>query len=94
MFHPAPGGSPVPDSGMNEMSSVFTAGGEARLSHTPPVAAAFAAEPTLDDILADPLVALILRRDGLTVSAVRARLDRERRRLAEQGAASALRRAA
>lgn len=94
MFHPAPGGSPVPDSGMNEMSSVFNAGAEARLSHTPPVAAAFAAEPTLDDILADPLVALILRRDGLTVSAVRARLDRERRRLAEQGGASALRRAA
>lgn len=79
---------------MNEMNSVFAAGAEARLSTTPPIAASFAAEPTLDDILADPLVALILRRDGLTVSAVRAGLDRESRRLAGQRGAPVLRRAA
>ena len=79
---------------MNEMSSVFAAGAEARLSTAAAGAASFTAEPTLDDILADPLVALILRRDGLTVSAVRARLDRERRRLAERGGAPILRRAA
>lgn len=48
-------------------------------------------EPTLDEILADPIVGLILRRDGLTAGAVRVRLDRERRRLAR---ASALPRAA
>ena len=79
---------------MNEMSSVFAAGAEARLSTTSPVAASFVAEPTLEDILADPLVALILRRDGLTVSAVRARLDRERQRLAGQNRAPLLRHAA
>lgn len=43
-------------------------------------------EPTLDEILADPIVGLILRRDGLTAGAVRVKLDRERRRLARVGA--------
>ncbi|MCB4768803.1 hypothetical protein LGR54_09330 [Ancylobacter sp. Lp-2] len=49
-------------------------------------------EPTLDEILADPLVGLILRRDGLTPNVVRVKLDRERRRLARS--APALSRAA
>ncbi|MDR6953114.1 hypothetical protein J2X65_002475 [Ancylobacter sp. 3268] len=44
-------------------------------------------EPTLDEILADPLVGLILRRDGLTPGVVRVKLDRERRRLARSGPA-------
>jgi hypothetical protein len=39
------------------------------------------AEPSIDDILSDPIVHLVLRRDGLTASAVKARLDSERRRL-------------
>ena len=51
-------------------------------------------EPTLDEILADPIVELILRRDGLTASAVQARLDRERRRLASRRSPPALPRAA
>lgn len=51
-------------------------------------------EPTLDEILADPLVGLILRRDGLTAGTVRARLDRERRRIAARASAPALARAA
>ncbi|MCK0196197.1 hypothetical protein MWN34_04655 [Ancylobacter sp. 6x-1] len=38
-------------------------------------------EPTLDDILSDPLVGLILRRDGLSVPAVRVTLERARERL-------------
>lgn len=38
-------------------------------------------EPSLDEILSDPLVGLILRRDGLTAGVVRAHLERERRRL-------------
>lgn len=43
-------------------------------------------EPDVDDLLADPLVHLVLRRDGLTVDDVRwavadARLRLERRRL-------------
>ncbi|MBS7537486.1 hypothetical protein KHC27_01285 [Ancylobacter lacus] len=70
---------------MNEMSSVFDAGAAALPS---------ADEPTLDEILADPIVALILRRDGLTAGAVRARLDRERRRLAAHRGAPVLRCAA
>ena len=39
-------------------------------------------EPSLEAILADPLVALILRRDGLTPGSVRSQLERERHRLA------------
>lgn len=39
------------------------------------------AEPSIDDILSDPIVRLVLRRDRLTVGAVRAQLDKERRRL-------------
>ncbi|GLK84819.1 hypothetical protein [Ancylobacter defluvii] len=42
-------------------------------------------EPSLDEILADPLVGLILRRDGLTPGVVRVKLDRERQRLARSG---------
>lgn len=38
-------------------------------------------EPSIDDILSDPIVGLVLRRDGLTPGAVKARLDEERRRL-------------
>ncbi|QJP16369.1 hypothetical protein G3545_23670 [Starkeya sp. ORNL1] len=38
-------------------------------------------EPSIDDILADPIIHLVLRRDGLTPGAVKARLDQERRRL-------------
>lgn len=41
-------------------------------------------EPTLDEILADPIIALILRRDGLTVHAVRAALDSARQTLADR----------
>ncbi|WGD30545.1 hypothetical protein AncyloWKF20_01500 [Ancylobacter sp. WKF20] len=67
------------------MSSVFLPGADApHLAH----------EPTLDEILADPIISLILRRDGLTAGAVRATLDRERRRLASRGSAPVLRRAA
>ena len=69
------------------MSSVVYAGAEApRFPHDP-----INHEPTLDEIFADPLVGLILRRDRLTASSVRAQLDRERHRLA---AAPALRHAA
>lgn len=71
------------------MSSVFDAGADALSSAHPS-----ADEPTLDEILADPIVGLILRRDGLTVGAVRAKLDRERRRLAAHASAPVLRRAA
>jgi hypothetical protein len=38
-------------------------------------------EPSIDDILSDPIIRLVLRRDGLTVGTVRAQLDKERRRL-------------
>lgn len=38
-------------------------------------------EPTIEDILADPIVGLLLRRDGLTVGDVRVTLEHERRRL-------------
>ncbi len=76
--------------GTIKMSSVFFAGAEApRFSDD-----IFANEPTLDEIFADPLVALILRRDRLTPGAVRAQLDRERHRLAGPGRATALRHAA
>lgn len=40
-----------------------------------------AGEPSIDDILDDPITALILRRDGITAAAVRAQLQRERERL-------------
>ncbi|MFK8252744.1 hypothetical protein [Ancylobacter terrae] len=39
-------------------------------------------EPSIEDILGDPITALILRRDGITAAAVRAQLQRERERLA------------
>jgi len=38
-------------------------------------------EPTLDEALADPIVGLILQRDGLTIEQVRNTLERERDRL-------------
>ena len=38
-------------------------------------------EPSIEDILADPIIHLVLRRDGLTASDVKTRLDQERRRL-------------
>jgi hypothetical protein len=38
-------------------------------------------EPSIDEILADPIIHLVLRRDGLTAGAVKACLDQERRRL-------------
>ena len=41
-------------------------------------------EPTLDEILADPIIGLILRRDGLTVNAVRAALDSARQTLVDR----------
>lgn len=41
-------------------------------------------EPTLDEILADPIIGLILRRDGLTVNAVRAALDSARQTFADR----------
>ncbi len=41
-------------------------------------------EPTIDEILSDPIVGLILRRDGLTSRAVQMRLAQERRRLARR----------
>lgn len=72
------------------MSSGFFAGAEApRFSDD-----IFTNEPTLDEIFADPLVGLILRRDRLTPGTVRAQLDRERHRLAVRAGAPALRRAA
>jgi hypothetical protein len=72
------------------MSSVLYAGAEAtRFSHDP-----ITHEPTLDEIFADPLVGLILRRDRLTAGSVRAQLDRERHRLAGPAGAPALRHAA
>lgn len=41
-----------------------------------------AGEPRLDEILADPIIALVLKRDRLDVGTVAATLDREQRRLA------------
>jgi len=38
-------------------------------------------EPTLEEALADPIVALVLRRDGLTVAEVTHTLQYERARL-------------
>jgi hypothetical protein len=46
-----------------------------------------AGEPRLDEILADPIVALVLKRDRLDVGAVAATLGREQRRLARAIAA-------
>ncbi|HEY9213628.1 MAG TPA: hypothetical protein VIQ29_12380 [Ancylobacter sp.] len=40
-----------------------------------------AGEPRLDDILADPIIRLVLKRDGLTAECVAASLAREQRRL-------------
>lgn len=77
------------------MSSVLYAGAEAtRYSHDLITHDLITNEPTLDEIFADPLVGLILRRDRLTVSSVRAQLDRERNRLAGPAGAPALRHAA
>jgi len=53
-----------------------------------------AGEPSIDDILADPIVALILRRDGSTASVLRAQLAAERQRLAALRQPPALERAA
>ncbi|TCK19738.1 hypothetical protein EV667_4191 [Ancylobacter aquaticus] len=50
-----------------------------------------AGEPRLDDILADPIIGLVLKRDGLSAERVAALLAREQRRL---GFGSAPRRAA
>lgn len=54
----------------------------------------WATEPSVDEILADPIIALILNRDGLSARTVRAHLDRERRRLATRSVQAALSRAA
>jgi len=40
-----------------------------------------AGEPRLDDILADPIIHLVLKRDGLSAERVAALLVREQRRL-------------
>lgn len=59
------------------MTSVISPGADASI----PFQDFVLGEPTLDEILSDPIVGLILRRDGLTAAVVRGRLDRERRRL-------------